>query len=75
MVKVELIIEKETGARSKKTEVIELEYDQTDLRTLYNAELKYLNEYINRDVFVRNFENMTEAKKYAKLKIKSKILL
>jgi hypothetical protein len=74
MEKVQLTIKRADG-RAKLKKVVEIEKKETTADTRRSAELLFCNEYINRDCKIAKFENLTEAKKFAKLKIKSKIII
>lgn len=53
---------------------IEVDEKNTPSQTMRYAELKYCNNYINKDCFIAEFHNLVDAKKYSGLKISSKIM-
>lgn len=69
--KVKLTIERTSGAYGKIVKYREVSIIGTDSEIKKNAELQYLNEYINRDCQVGIFTNLSQAKKVAKIKINS----
>lgn len=72
--KVKLTIQRDSAIKSIIEKVVEVEKQETDTKTRRLAELNYCNDYINRDGRIKVFENLTDAKKFACLKIKSKLL-
>lgn len=74
MAKVKLIIERNVSPYGRIEKIVDVEKRQTSTKTRRLAELKYCNEYINRDVRIGNFTNLTEAKRFASLKIKSTLI-
>lgn len=50
---------------------VEVEPESTHFKTKTKAQLKFLNEYINRDVFIKTYDNLTDAKKRAGIKCKT----
>jgi len=74
MEKVELKVERTIGVSGSTTKYVEVEKQQTPTKTRRLAELVFCNEYINRDAEIARFDSLTAAKKFANLKISSRIM-
>jgi hypothetical protein len=71
MKKVMLTIQTKSGRINI---TVEVEPEKTGEETIKKAQLKWLNEYINRDVYIRTYDNLTEAKAKAGVEIKGVII-
>lgn len=73
MAKVELTINHNNGSMCV-VKTIDVPFQNTEKQTLEFAELKYCNDYINRDMKVREFTSLSDAKRFSKLRITSKFI-
>ena len=74
MRKVKLTIEHTQGNYFRIEKNVSVKSGKSAKETLKKAELDWLNQYINRDVYIRQFSNVTEAKKRAGVSIKSEFV-
>jgi len=73
-VKVKLEIKRTSSKGGMIEKIIEVEKQASNTKTRRFAELKYCNEYLNRDAKIANYRVLSDAKSFARLEISSKIV-